>query len=361
MSLTRSRFYAPVLELLQEKAPQPMLVSEIINAIIVKYPENRNHWVDSSGGVRALLLRMSQRKDSPICLLNGSNPPKFFIEQTQSNSIIPPAVHSNSGQVSSAQINSIFYKPACNLLKQAYPNSMSANEIMRAIVEQYPELEWSHSQGPVRAMLLSAAKKDNSHIEQIPDVLPPRFKYRELSFSHRHNESEVEASPEEIMGNAFAQTQTALKKELFEIIKKMEFTPFEHLANRLVAKILFGESEDTPPSHDGGLDGLVQISSDPLGLNVVGVQAKHYTAGNVQRQEIQQFIGALHGKNGVFVTCSKFSAGAKREAEIATPSKIILINGEQLLDYMVKYKVGVHETGTSYTLSKIDKDFFDEL
>ena len=49
MSLTRSRFYAPVLELLQEKAPQPMLVSEIINAIIVKYPENRNQWVDSSG------------------------------------------------------------------------------------------------------------------------------------------------------------------------------------------------------------------------------------------------------------------------------------------------------------------------
>ena len=143
----------------------------------------------------------------------------------------------------------------------------------------------------------------------------------------------------------------------------MKPTPFEHLVNRLVAKILFGESEDTPPSHDGGIDGHVYLFSDPLGLNVVKVQAKLYKAGqNVRSNEIDGFIGALNGKNGgVFVTWSDFSKGAKEKAKQAALSKIVLINGEQLLDYMVKYKVGVREKGISYTLSEIDKDFFDEL
>lgn len=362
MSLTRSRFYVPVLELLREKSPQPMLVSEIIAAIINNTPENRNQWANSSGGVRALLLRMAQRHDSPICLKEGSNPPKFYVEQEQVHPVMSSSAHTNSRHIhSSAQINSIFYKPACEILKSASPQAMSANEVMRAIIEQYPDLEWSHSQGPVRAMLLSAAKKDFSHIVQIPDVLPPRFQYKELHSSNQHSEIIVERSSEEIMDTAFSKTQATLKKELFEIVKQMDFTPFEHLANRLIAKILFGESEDTPPSNDGGIDGLVQISSDPLGLNIVGIQAKHYTAGNVQRQEIQQFIGALHGKNGVFVTCSDFTRKARHEAELASPSKIVLINGEQLLDYMLKYKVGVREKGISYTLSEIDKDFFDGL
>ena len=210
-------------------------------------------------------------------------------------------------------------------------------------------------------MLLSAAKKEYSHIEQIPDVLPPRFRYREVRFSNQYTENET-AEPEELMARAFSQYQTNVKKQLSEIIKDMDSTPFEHLVNRLIAKVLFGESEDTPPSHDGGIDGLVQISSDPLGLNIVGIQAKHYTSGrNVQSDEMDNFIGALNGKNGVFVTWSDFSRGAKEKAEHAAHSKIILINGEQLLDYMVKYKVGIRETGISYTLSKLDKDFFDEL
>ena len=177
---TRSRFYLPVLNLLREKAPQPMGVSEIIATILSSTTENRDQWVSCNGGVRAMLLRMSQCQNSPIRMVNGSNPPKFYVEQAGTssniNSATSPLVRERIA--SSVQINSIFYKPACEILKHEYPREMSANEVMRAIIEQYPDLEWSHSQGPVRAMLLSAAKKENSHIVQIPEVLPPRFQYK---------------------------------------------------------------------------------------------------------------------------------------------------------------------------------------
>ena len=152
-----------------------------------------------------------------------------------------------------------------------------------------------------------------------------------------------------------------MKEKLLEKIRLLDPTAFEHLANRLVAKMLFGEAEDTQPSGDGGIDGYVHIYADPLGLNEVGIQAKHYKAGNVQRPEIQQFIGALTGRNGVFVTCSDYAPNAKKAAERATPNKIVCINGTQLVEYMIKYKVGVRETGISYTLAEVDENFFEEL
>ena len=237
---------------------------------------------------------------------------------------------------------------------------MSATEMMKAIIEQYPNLEWSRSQGPIRAMLLSAAKLEHTPIRQVPDALPPMFFYQETVGSKA---VEVpEASAEEIMGNAFAQTQATLKAKLLEKIMALDWLAFEHLANRLVSKILFGEAMDTPGTGDGGIDGFINIYADPLGLNTIGVQAKHYTAGeNVQRPEIQQFIGALHGKNGVFISCSDFSKTAKEEAQHSTPSTIRLINGRQMVDFMLQYKVGVRETGISYTLAEIDEAFFEEL
>ena len=256
--------------------------------------------------------------------------------------------------------NSIFYEPACEILKAKAPNPMSASEMMKAIIEQYPDLQWSRSQGPIRAMLLSAAKLEHTPIRQVPDALPPLFYYQETAESQ--GVDAPEASAEEIMGNAFAQTQNTLKEKLLETIKGLGWLPFEHLANRLVSKILFGEAMDTPGSGDGGIDGYINIYADPLGLNTIGVQAKHYVAGeNVQRPEIQQFIGALHGKNGVFITCSDFSKSAREEAKHSTPSTIKLINGQQMVEYMLQYKVGVRETGITYTLVEIDEAFFADL
>lgn len=356
-SPTTSRFYEPCLQVLQQNAPNPMSVAAVINAVFQK-----NHEQDfrpCHGAVRAVLIRMAHEESSPIRMVAGSQPPIFYVENAEP---VSPTANLSPSEPSiskgkSKRSKSIFYKPACEILKAA-GRSMSVNEVMHAIIEKYPDLQWSQSQGPIRYTLLSAAKLDTP-IQQEPGVLPPKFFYREAVSTDR--ETEVPASAEEIMGNAFAKTQSVLKETLLEKIKALPPLAFEHLANRLVAKMLFGEAEDTPASCDNGIDGYVNIYADPLGLNTVGVQAKHYLAGNVQRPEIQQFIGALHGKNGVFVTCSKFSPKAIDEAKRSTSPKIVLIDGSQLVDYMLRYNVGVRETGISYTLAEVDEEFFEEL
>ena len=355
---TTSRFYEPCLQVLQLNASAPMTVTEIIEAIRLANPEI--DFRTCNGGVRAMLMRMASHENSPICMVEGSQPPQFYVEKAIPTAVI--TAQQPRGRDGQKRCNSIFYAPACEILKANAPAQMSVNEMMKAIIEQYPELEWSHSQGPVRAMLLNAAKLPHSPINQVPNTQPPLFFYKATIRGSAHTEEQPEASAEEIMGNAFAQTQTTLKEKLLEKVLALSPLAFEHLANRLVATMLFGKPEDTPASGDGGIDGYINIYADPLGLNTIGVQAKHYAAGeNVQRPEIQQFIGALHGKNGVFVTCSDFSPKAKQEAERSTPSKIVLLNGQLLVEYMIKYKVGVCETGISYTLSEICEEFFEEL
>ena len=90
------------------------------------------------------------------------------------------------------------------------------------------------------------------------------------------------------------------------------------------------------------------------------VQAKRWE-GNVGRPEIQKFAGSLEGhraKKGVFITTSEYTISAKEYIN-QIEKKIILINGKELAEYMLKYGIGVSEV-TTYTIKKIDLDYFDE-
>lgn len=103
------------------------------------------------------------------------------------------------------------------------------------------------------------------------------------------------------------------------------------------------------------------IDQDALGLSQIYVQAKRYSADNaVQRPELQGFIGALAGRGasqGVFVTTSRFSAGA-REYAASIPQRIVLIDGPRLAELMIQYRVGVQVKKT-YDVVEVDEDYFD--
>jgi restriction system protein len=87
---------------------------------------------------------------------------------------------------------------------------------------------------------------------------------------------------------------------------------FETLVVDLIVKMGYGGSrkdagEAIGRAGDGGIDGI--IKEDPLGLDVVYIQAKRWE-GNVGRPEIQKFAGALQGhraKKGIFITTADFS------------------------------------------------------
>ena len=114
-------------------------------------------------------------------------------------------------------------------------------------------------------------------------------------------------------------------------------------------------------SNDGGIDGV--IDQDALGLAKIYVQAKRYGEKNsVGRPEVQSFVGAMHGQatQGVFITSGSFTSGARNYAQnLGGGLSLVLIDGERLARLMIKYRVGV-QVARTYTVMKLDEDFFEE-
>ena len=90
------------------------------------------------------------------------------------------------------------------------------------------------------------------------------------------------------------------------------------------------------------------------------VQAKRWEDA-VGSQEIQKFVGALHGqgaRKGVFITTSDFTKPAIEYAN-KIESKVVLINGRQLANLMIDFNVGVSDY-KSFHIKKIDSDYFPD-
>jgi restriction system protein len=111
-------------------------------------------------------------------------------------------------------------------------------------------------------------------------------------------------------------------------------------------------------SGDEGIDGI--IKEDRLGLDTIYIQAKRWEQ-TVSRPEIQKFAGALQGfraRKGRFITTSDFSKEAAEYA-VRLDSKIVLIDGEQLWNFMIDFGLGV-STVASYEIKRLDNDYFNE-
>jgi restriction system protein len=113
-------------------------------------------------------------------------------------------------------------------------------------------------------------------------------------------------------------------------------------------------------SNDGGVDGV--IKEDELGLDVVYIQAKRYSPSNtIGRPVLQNFAGSLEGFNatkGVFVTTSSFLDTAYEYVQ-KIHKRIILIDGKELANLMIRHNVGVR-TKDVYEVKKVDEDYFVE-
>ncbi|WP_375304112.1 restriction endonuclease [Bradyrhizobium sp. A11] len=177
--------------------------------------------------------------------------------------------------------------------------------------------------------------------------------------------SESSVTPEEAVQQAETQILESLKGQLLNRIWELSPSFFERLVVDLIVAMGYGGSranvvQRLGKSGDEGIDGVV--NEDPLGLDVVYIQAKRYAADNtIGRERIQQFAGALVGQGaskGVFVTTSSFSRGAIEYA-LKVPQRIILIDGKELARLMVQYGVGVRIERT-VELKRIDLDYFDE-
>lgn len=110
-------------------------------------------------------------------------------------------------------------------------------------------------------------------------------------------------------------------------------------------------------SGDGGVDG--RIKEDKLGLDEVYIQAKRWE-GSVGIQIVQSFAGSLdahRATKGVLITTSHFTDEAKRFVDRIN-KRIVLLDGEQVAQFMIDYGVGVTEV-SSYTIKRADLGYFE--
>lgn len=170
-------------------------------------------------------------------------------------------------------------------------------------------------------------------------------------------------TPSDLVESAVLVNRAAVESEVLAAALKLTPTGFEELVVRLLDRMGYGRAGSahrTAPSGDGGIDGI--ISRDPLGMDRIYVQAKRYTDIAVDRPAIQGFAGALmskQGDRGVFITTSRFTAGAREEAERIN-ARIELIDGNRLAELLVQWGVGV-QPEQSVTLYRLDEDYFDTL
>lgn len=178
------------------------------------------------------------------------------------------------------------------------------------------------------------------------------------------NGAETSLTPLEQVEGGYNELREALADELLSRVRTMKPKAFEQLVVDVLVAMGYGGSQldaaqVVGKSGDGGIDGV--IKEDRLGLDMVYVQAKRHIA-DVGPGAIREFVGSLgeHKANkGVFITCGGFTSGAK-EAAAKAHSRIVLIDGDQLAEYMIDNGVGVADY-KAYTVKKLDSDYFGEL
>ena len=170
-------------------------------------------------------------------------------------------------------------------------------------------------------------------------------------------------TPEEQLEEGYQEIYQSLKQEVLSKLKSVHPSFFERIVVELLVKMGYGGSiaeagKATRYTNDEGIDGI--IKEDKLGLDVIYIQAKRWE-GVVGRPELHKFVGALAGqgaKKGIFITTSYFSKDAL-DYLLRTDTKMVLIDGEKLAQYMIDYNLGVSVQNT-YEIKKMDTDYFEE-
>lgn len=213
-----------------------------------------------------------------------------------------------------------------------------------------------------KLLLTNPSKVDNKLLTQYDE-----FKSFRKRRKKQGNSSEAlgvqEKTPEEAFEAAYENLRTELASDIIEHLKKSDPGLFEKIVIEVLVNMGYGGSlrdagKAIGRSGDEGIDGI--IKEDRLGLDIIYVQAKRWDT-TVGRPEIQKFAGALQGqraRKGIFITTSNFSKDAINFAT-KIETKIILIDGDQLTDYMIDFNVGVTTT-SKYELKKVDSDYFIE-
>lgn len=170
----------------------------------------------------------------------------------------------------------------------------------------------------------------------------------------------AQARPGDITDQIAAINQ-ATRTRLAGLLQSMPAERFEALITELLLQMGFDETTVTvtPFIRDGGIDVVGVYRAAGLTEVNAAVQVKRWR-NNVQAPTVTQVRGSLQvHQQGIIITTSDFSAGARKEAAAPGKTRIGLINGEDLLDLLIKHRVGIIEK--SFSVATLDDDWWGEL
>lgn len=151
------------------------------------------------------------------------------------------------------------------------------------------------------------------------------------------------------------------RERLRELLLGMPAKRFESLVMALLLKMGFDEGSlrVTPYSRDGGIDVFGVYRAAGLAEVSAAVQAKRWKS-NIQAPAITQLRGSLEAhQQGIIITTSDFSQGARVEAVAQGKRRIALINGDELVELLIKHRVGAIEK--RLIVDALDEEWWGEL
>lgn len=219
----------------------------------------------------------------------------------------------------------------------------------RAITAKALEMGWLLTEGKtpeasMYAQILTEIKRYRKRGEQ------PRFV--------QHGRGFVGLSRWMGRGLAFEieQYNKRVRQTLRKRLLAMDSGEFEELIARLLAEIGFEDIEVTKRSGDGGIDVRGTLVVGDVIRTRMAVQVKKWKPkNNVQAPVVQQVRGSLGThEQGLIITTSDFSPGARKEAARPDATPVALMNGEQLVLLLVEHNIGVSRR--THDLIEIDED-----
>ena len=176
----------------------------------------------------------------------------------------------------------------------------------------------------------------------------------------KERESKTERIDEE-NNDDFSDEETEWRNILLATLRKMEPDAFERLSMRLLREAGFRNVEVTGRSGDGGIDGVgtykVSLVSFPTFF-----QCKRYS-GSVSAGTVRDFRGAMAGRGdkGLLITTGTFTRSAIEEASREGTPPVDLIDGEELCDLLVEYRIGVRVEERTVLDVEVNHAFFENI
>jgi restriction system protein len=154
-------------------------------------------------------------------------------------------------------------------------------------------------------------------------------------------------------------TTEVWRDDLMSTLLNMDPSAFERLIQRLLREAGFVQVEVTGRSGDGGIDGKGILRLGGILSFHVMFQCKRWQ-NSVGSSVVRDFRGAMMGRadKGLIVTTSNFTKDAVGEATRDGATPIDLIDGDQLINRLKEFSLGVKTEEVIVEKVSIDHDWF---